>query len=100
MQNEVTYLTFFDIQHTQQFFDMVNRCAAPVIFYLPNGQAKDLRFNLLVQNFLTWMDLSGNIPELKLECNNSQDVKAMIQFMMESDMMKTDLSLRTKRRIY
>ena len=98
MPNKVTCLTFFNIQHTQRFFDVVNRCAAPVIFYLPNGQAKDLRFNFLVQNFLTWMDLYGNIPELKLQCNNSQDVKDMIQFMMESDMIKTDLSLRTKRR--
>ena len=88
MPNEVTYLKLFDIQHTKHFFDVVNHCVAPVIFYLPNGQAKDLRFNFLVQNYLTWMDLFGNIPELNLQCNNSQDVKDMIQFMMESDMIK------------
>lgn len=90
MPNEVTYLTFFDIQNTQHFFNVVNRCAAPVTFHLPDGQAKDLRFNFLVQIFLTWMDLSGNIPELKLQCNNSQDVEHLMQFMMESYMIKTD----------
>lgn len=90
MPNEVTSLTFFDIQNTQYFFNVVNRCAAPVTYYLPDGQPKDLRFNFLVQNFLTWMDLSGNIPELKLQCNNSQDVEHLMQYMMESHMIKTN----------
>jgi|GEM_PF-4780365 len=67
MPNEINYLELFDIQHIQQFFGVVNHCTASVIFYLPDGQAKDLRFNFLVQNYLTWRDLSGNIPELKLD---------------------------------
>jgi hypothetical protein len=92
MPKEVNYLKLFNIQHTQHFFDVVNHCAAPVIFYLPNGQAMDLRFNFLVQNYLTWMDIYGNIAELKVQCNDSQDVKDLIQFMLESDMIKTELS--------
>lgn len=91
MPNEVIYLELFDIQHIQQFFDVVNHCAAPVIFYLPDGQAKDLRFNFLVQNYLTWRDLSSNIPELKLQCNDSQDVKDLIQFINIKNNIKVGL---------
>lgn len=91
MQNEVIYLELFDIQHIQQFFDVVNHCAAPVIFHLPDGQAKDLRFNFLVQNYLTFRDIFYNIPELKLQCNDSQDVNDLIQFMHIKNNIKVDL---------
>ncbi|KEI77786.1 hypothetical protein N452_03895 [Clostridium botulinum A2 117] len=90
MLKDVTYITFFNIQHSQRFFDVINNCVEPVTLHLPTGQTKDLRFNFLVQNFLIWMDLSGNIPEVELQCTNPQDVEHLIQFMMENCRVKAD----------
>ncbi|KRU26774.1 hypothetical protein VT91_03910 [Clostridium sporogenes] len=90
MLKDVTYLTFFNIQHSQRFFNVINNCVEPVTLRLPTGETKDLRFNFIVQNFLTWIDPYGDIPEVQLQCTNSQDVEHLIQFMMENCRAKTD----------
>ena len=90
MPEDVAYLTFFDIQDSGRFFDVINNCVGPVTLCIPTGQTNDLRFNFLVQNFLTWIDLSGKIPEVKLQCTNFQDVEHLIQFMIENRMTKID----------
>ncbi|WP_346353046.1 hypothetical protein [Azotosporobacter soli] len=84
MKKEMTCLTFFDIKDASCFFNRINHCVAPVMLRMPNGEAKDLRFNFLAQNFLTWMDPSGSIPKLKLQCNSPQDVEQLVQFMLEA----------------
>jgi len=90
MLKDVTDLTFFNIQDSQCFFDVINNCVEPVTLCLQTGQTKDLRFNFLLQNFLTWMDIYGDIPEVKLQCTNAQDVEHLIQFMIENRGAKTD----------
>ncbi len=90
MIKDVTDLTFFNIQDSQCFFDLINSCVEPVTLRLQTGQTKDLRFNSLLQNFLTWMDIYGDISEVKLQCTNAQDVEHLIRFMIENRGAKTD----------
>lgn len=90
MLKDVTDLTFFNIQDSQFFFNVINNCVEPVKLHLQTGENKDLRFNFLLQNFLTWMDIHGHIPEVKLQCTNAQDVEHLIQFMIENSEAKTD----------
>ncbi|MBV7273983.1 hypothetical protein [Clostridium thailandense] len=89
MLKDVTYLTFFDIQDSERFFDVINNCVEPVILCIPTAQSTDLRFNFILQNFLTWIDPSGKIPEVKLKCTNPQDVEHLIQLMIENRISKT-----------
>lgn len=90
MLKDVTDLTFFNIQDYQCLFDVINNCVEPVTLCLQTGQTKDLRFNFLLQNFLTWMDIYDDIHEVKLQCTNAQDVEHLIQFMIENRGAKTD----------
>ena len=58
-------------------------CAAPVLLRMPNGQPRDLRFNFAAQQMLLWLDPSGRIPQLKLQCSDPQDVKQLMRFMLD-----------------
>lgn len=90
MLKDVTDLTFFNIQDSQYFFDVINNCVEPVTLRLQTGQTKDLRFNFLLQNFLMWMDIYDDIHEVKLQCTNARDVEHLIKFMIENRGAKTD----------
>ena len=83
MKQELAWLTFFNISDTDRFFGMVNDCSAPVLLRMPNGKARDLRFNFAAQQMLTWLDPSGHIRQLKLQCSDPQDVEQLTRFMLD-----------------
>lgn len=90
MLKDVTDITVFNIQDSQCFFDMINNCVEPVMLFLQNGQTKDFRFNIELQNYLMWKDIYGEIAEVKLQCTNAQDLEYFIQFMIGNSRTKTD----------
>ena len=83
MKQELAWLTFFNISDTERFFGLVNDCVAPVLLRMPNGRPRDLRFNFAAQQMLLWLDPSGRIPQLKLQCSDPQDVKQLMRFMLD-----------------
>ena len=83
MLKNVTDFTFFNIQDYKCFFDVVNNCIEPVMLSLQSGQTKDLRFNILLQNFVVQMNMDEDLTEVKVQCTNAQDVERLIQFMKD-----------------
>lgn len=89
MKNNITYLTVCDIQNSQLFFEMINNCLDPVIVLLENGQAKDIRRNIIAQNFFTWIDPYGKIKKIELQCTSCQDVIRIMKF-IDKNYMERD----------
>lgn len=53
MDNVNIALMIKGIKDSEAFFELVDRCQAPVKIQVPGGDLHDLRGNVLLQNYLT-----------------------------------------------
>lgn len=78
-----TALTIKGIKDSEVFFEVVNQCLEPIRIQVPGGELKDLRDNILVQNYLTWLSPTGAIECVEVFCQNEEDIERLLKFMEE-----------------
>lgn len=76
--------TLFDIDNSERFFKMVERCSGPVRVSAA-GRCEDIRGNEFLSGLLTGAS-GGKIARLELDVESEQDVPVLCHYMMQSGM--------------
>ena len=67
------------VENTEKFFNRINKCVAPIIMTLPDGEKVDIRNNWLVRHICS---ITQEPPVLFLTAENANDAVQIVQFIM------------------
>lgn len=71
-------ISLSSIQDTTTFFDVIDQSLTPIYIKLSNGELKDLRRNLALQNYLTWMSPYNVISHIDLFLTHEEEAKRLV----------------------
>jgi len=83
-------VTFYRIQNTDRFFNMIDSCIGRVLFKSSDGQTADLRMNTLLRELITMSMSTQGIEKLVLTVENHQDMQQILRYLMDCN-SKTSL---------
>ena len=83
MDNVNIALMLKGIKDSEAFFELVDRCKAPVKIQVPGGDLHDLRGNVLLQNYLTWESPISAIECVEVFCHTGADLASILEFIEE-----------------
>lgn len=71
-------ISLSSIQDTTTLFDVIDQSLTSIYIKLSNGELKDLRQNLALQNYLTWMSPYNVISHIDLFLTHEEEVKRLV----------------------
>lgn len=76
-------MTMLDIENTDKFFEMVERCTGPVMVHAA-GRSEDIRGNAFLRELLAGAGTDGKIARLELNVEADRDFTVLCRYMMEA----------------
>lgn len=71
-------ISLSSIQDTTTLFDVIDQSLTSIYIKLSNGELKDLRQNLALQNYLTWMSPYNVISHIDLFLTHEEEAKRLV----------------------